>query len=81
VRSRKQKKTIRNLYRTVKNDLRDKIGSITGLSQADIARTYLRLPPDNDGLKRNEDTFNKVVWPKLEEERKRDRQIKTFERM
>jgi hypothetical protein len=47
------------LYRTVKNDLRDKVGTITGLSQSDMARIYLRLPLENDGLKRNEDTFYK----------------------
>jgi hypothetical protein len=34
-----------------------------------------------DGLKRDETTFFKAVWPKLEEERKRDRSVQTYERM
>ena len=45
-------------------------------------RSYLRLPKDKkDGLKRDEETFYKLVWPRLEGERKREKSIKSFERM
>ncbi len=65
----------------MKTELRDKIGSISGLSQSDILRTYLKLPKDSkDGLKRDEETFYKTVWPRLEQERKKDKQVKSFER-
>jgi len=61
--------------------LRDKVGTISGLSQSDILRTYLKMPKEDDGLKRDEETFYTVVWPKLETERKNDKSIKTYERM
>ena len=66
----------------VKTELREKVGSISGLSQSDILRIYLRLPRDpKDGLKRDEETFYKHLWPRLEQERVRDRSIKKYERM
>ncbi len=52
------------------------------MSQSDILRTYLKMAKnEDDGLKRDEETFMKVVWPKLEGERKKDKSIKTYERM
>ena len=36
---------------------------------------------ENDGLKRDEETFYKTVWPRLEAERKRDKSVKSYERM
>jgi hypothetical protein len=44
-------------------------------------RNYLKMGRENDGLRRDEDTFYRHVWPKLEEERRRDRSIQTYERM
>lgn len=82
-RSRRQLSTIQRLFKLVKTELRDKMGTITGISQSDILRTYLKMPKasEDDGLKRDEETFMKTVWPKLEGERKRDKSIKTYERM
>jgi hypothetical protein len=67
----------------VKTELRDKMGTIQGISQSDILRTYLKMSKssEDDRLKRDEETFMKTVWPKLEGERKRDKSIKTYERM
>ena len=74
----------------IKNELREKVGNITGQSQSDILRTYLKFQKSgdastsgkqDDGLKRDEETFFKVVWPKLEAERKKDKSIKTYERI
>jgi hypothetical protein len=39
------------------------------------------MPKEDDGLKRDEEAFYTVVWPKLETERKNDKSIKTYERM
>jgi len=65
----------------LKTDLRDKVGSISGISQTDVLRAYLRLEKNDDGLRRDEETFFKIVWPRLEQERKRDKAIKSYERM
>ena len=69
------------LFRMVKTDLKEKVGSISGLSQSDIYRMYAKMPKDNDGLSRDESTFYAKVWPLMEQERKRDKQIQAFERM
>jgi len=50
----------------LKTELRDKVGSISGISQTDVLRAYLKLDKNDDGLRRDEETFFKVVWPKLE---------------
>ena len=74
---------INRLFKTIKSELRDKVGTIAGLSQSDILRSYLKLGREEakDDMKRDEETFFKVVWPKLEDQRKRDKGIKSFERM
>lgn len=41
----------------------------------------MALEKTGDGLKRDERTFYKEVWPSLEDLRKRDKSIQTFERM
>lgn len=82
LRSRRQASTVTKLFTLIKTELRDKVGSISGLSQTDILRLYLRLPKDTkDGLKRDEETFYKTLWPRLESERVRDRSVKKYERM
>ncbi len=65
----------------MKTELRDKVGTISGITQSDILRAYLKLQKGTDTLKRDEETFFKNVWPRLENERKRDKAIKTYERM
>jgi hypothetical protein len=82
LKTRRQQSLVSKLFKLVKTELRDKVGSISGLSQADILRLYLRMPKDvKDGLKRDEETFYKQLWPRLEGERVRDRSIKRYERM
>lgn len=82
LKSRRQSSLVSKLFKLVKTELRDKVGSISGLSQADILRMYLRMPKDTkDGLKRDEETFYRLLWPRLESERVRDRSIKKYERM
>jgi hypothetical protein len=46
-----------------------------------MLRRYLGLGKSNDGLKRDEQTFYKQVWPMMEQLRKQDKNIQTFERM
>lgn len=41
----------------------------------------MRLPKENDGLKRDEITFYSQIWPKLEQERKRDKSVQSYEKM
>jgi hypothetical protein len=65
----------------VKGDLQKNVGSFAGISQSDILMKYLQLQKRDDGLARTEDTFYKKVWPQMEEQRKRDKTIQTFERM
>ena len=55
---------IGQFYKAIKTKLRDQVGTISGLSQSDILREYLKIPMNNqDGLKRDEETFYKTVWP------------------
>lgn len=56
-------------------------GGFSGLSQSEILRRYMALEKTGDGLKRDERTFYKEVWPSLEDLRKREKTIQTFERM
>ena len=37
-------------------------GTITGLSEKDILREYLEVPIGKDGLARDENGFNSIVW-------------------
>jgi hypothetical protein len=81
-RSRSHYSTASRLFKVIKADLRERVGGIGGLSQTDMLRTYLKFPrQDYDALKRDEETFFKIVWPRLEAERKRDKAIKSYERM
>jgi hypothetical protein len=63
IRNRKQRKTIETLFKLVKSDLKNKVGTLTGLSQSDILQKYLQMEKGDDGLARNENTFNQKVWP------------------
>ena len=51
------------------------------MSQSDIMHHYVNLPKANDGLRRDEATFYKQVWPVLDNLRKNDKDISKFERM
>ncbi|CDW83383.1 UNKNOWN [Stylonychia lemnae] len=65
------------IYTSTKN----KVGTLTGISQTDILQKYLQLEKKDDGLSRNENTFNSRVWPELERLRKQDKQLQVYERM
>jgi len=44
-------------------------------------RRYLQTPKATDQLKRDEATFYRQVWPILEQLRKKERNIQTYDRM
>ncbi len=73
--------TVRLLFQSVKTELQNKVGTLTGISQSDMMHRYLRMDKADDLLKRDEATFYSKVWPELENMRKRDKKIQTFERL
>eukprot|EP00347_Sterkiella_histriomuscorum_P007620 403348215 len=80
-RNRKQKKLVDLLFKQVKRDLQNTVGTISGLSQTDILQRYLQIEKQGDKLSRNENTFNNTVWPELEKKRKGDKQLQVYERL
>ena len=80
-------KTIQSLYATVKNQLREqkKKGHLqpnqVGVNMNHIYREYAKLPEGTDGLKRDESTFQAVVWPLLQEQKKHNKEFTQIERI
>ena len=68
------------LYEEILTDLKGVQGVTCGFSKNDMARKFIRLPERDDGLPREEDTFNSVVWPHLQALLKRNKQLTSYER-
>jgi hypothetical protein len=64
------------LYQEVLADLDNSQGAV---SQSDIYRKYARAPGNaTDGLARDESSFNRYVWPVLQQMRGENKQISMF---
>jgi len=61
--------------------LQNVYGGVSGLSQTDILRRYISTPRGKDKLKRDENSFYKKVWPMLEQLRKKDKTIQSFDKI
>jgi len=74
VRNYRINKLSRQLYQDVLGDLKNLSGGVNGLSQNDILRKYMEMPLTfNDGLRRDEDAFNKHIWPRIDARRVADK--------
>lgn len=73
--------TLKTLFNQVKQNLENKMHVVSTMSQSDILRRYLDIPKSSDGFPRNESTFYKEIWPMMDELRKKDRSLQTFDRV
>lgn len=76
IRGWKQERQINKLARNLYNDVKKSLESnVNGLSESDILRKYISYPrSSNDKLPRTEEAFRSIVFKKLEELRKKDKQ-------
>ena len=70
----------RKIYEEVLTELRGVQGGISGLSQNDMARKFIRTPEGADGLSREEESFNTVLWPYLYSLLKSNKQLTSYEK-
>lgn len=77
---RRYKALSSELYKDILGDLKNMHGGVSGLSQNDMLRKYMDLPPSSDGLSRDEAAFHKYVWPLLEQQRIKEKKVTTFQR-
>ena len=71
---------VNSLYSNIKDEMHNMTGVTSGISQSDMLRRYLGMKSAGEGLRRDEMTFYREVWPKLEGLRKRDRSVQSFTR-